>query len=115
MKFMKSIQTRAARIIARVFRIIFEIALDVELHLLSIQNHLDIALYDFLLRIRISFTYDLIKSQRTLSDRSTSQIQHQRSLYAQLSSLHKLETRYVVVFHRDLARFERRILFTATS
>jgi ribonuclease HI len=43
------------------------------------------------------------------------QTQHQRMLYAQLSSLQKLKTRYVAVFNRDLDRFELRIFFFVIS
>ena len=39
--------------------------------------------------------------------------QHQRTLYAQLSSLHKLEIRYVTIFKKNIINFENRIPFSA--
>ena len=40
-------------------------------------------------------------------------IQHQRILYAQLNSLHKLEIRYVTIFRKNIINFENRISFLA--
>jgi hypothetical protein len=59
------------------------------------------------------WTYPFIKSLRVLLNRflALDQTQHQRMLYAQLSSLQKLKIRYVAVFNKDLDRFKLRILF----
>ena len=38
-------------------------------------------------------------------------IQHQRILYAQLSSLHKFEITYVTIFRKNIINFENRISF----
>ena len=38
--------------------------------------------------------------------------QHQRILYAQLNSLHKLEIRYVTIFRKNIINFENRISFS---
>lgn len=107
-QFMRSVQARAAKIIAVAFRTTSGAALNVELYLLPVQNQMDIALYDFLLRIVTSPTYSLIKCQRTLPNRILlpSQSQYQQSLYAQLSPLHKLEIRYSAVYNWDLSRLE---------
>lgn len=109
--FMKNIQARAAKIIAGTFRSTAGSALDIELHLLPVQKQLDIALYDSMLRIITSPTYQLITSQRALENRelTASPTQHQQKLYAQLSPLHKLEIRYAAVFKRDTPQLERRI------
>ena len=39
--------------------------------------------------------------------------QHQRILYAQLSSLHKLEIKYVTIFKKNIINFENWISFSA--
>ncbi len=111
---MREIQTRAVKIISEAFKSTFEATLNVELHLLSMQNNLNIALYDALLRIIIGSAYVAIKKQRTLSNRQLllDQTQHQNSLYAQLSFLHKLKIRYAVVFNRNLIKLKLRILFS---
>jgi hypothetical protein len=113
---MKSIQIRAIQIISEAFRFIVEIALNVELYLFSIRQQLNMIIYDALLRLIISSTYSFIKSFRVLLNRSLvlNQTQHQRMLYAQLSSLQKLKIRYAAVFNKDLDRFELRIFFFVT-
>lgn len=114
---MKNIQIRAARIISGAFKSTAETALDVKLHLLFIVNQMDIALYDAMFRIIISSTYFFIKVQKSLFDRQLffGQTQHQKSLYAQLSPLHKLEIRYAAVFKKDLRRLEMKIPFSMIS
>jgi hypothetical protein len=74
-------------------------------------------IYDALLRLIISSTFFFIKSLRVLFNRFLvlNQTQHQRMIYAQLSSLQKLKTRYVAVFNRDLDRFELRVFFFVIS
>jgi hypothetical protein len=111
--FMRSIQTRTAQIISDAFKFIVEIALNVELYLSSIRQQLNMIIYDALLRLIISSTYFFIKSLRMLLNRFLvlNQTQHQRMLYAQLSSLQKLKIRYVAVFNRNLDRFEIKISF----
>jgi ABC-type multidrug transport system permease subunit len=111
---MKDIQTRATQIISDAFKFIVEIALNVELYLLSIRQQLDMIIYDALLRLIISSTYFFIKSFRVLFNRflALEQTQHQRMLYAQLSSLQKLKIRYAAIFNRDLNKFELKIFFS---
>jgi hypothetical protein len=111
--FMRNIQTRAAQIISNAFRFIVEVALNVELYLLSIRQQLNMIIYDALLRLIISSTYFFIKSLRVLLNRFLvfNQTQHQRMLYAQLSSLQKLKIKYAAVFNKDLDRFEPKISF----
>ncbi len=101
------------QIISEAFRFIVEIALNVKLYLLSIRQQLNMIIYDALLRLIISSAYSFIKSLRVLFNRFLvfNQTQHQRMLYAQLSSLQKLKIRYVAVFNRDLDRFELRVFF----
>ena len=114
-KFLTDIQTRTAQIIAEAFKFISETALKIEFHLLSIRQQLDVFIYDALLRIIISFIYEHIRSQRKFSDRAwmLETTQHQRTLYAQLNSLHKLEIRYVTIFKKNIINFENRIPFSA--
>ena len=69
-KFLTDIQTRAAQIIAETFKFISDTALEIEFHLLSIRQQLDIFIYDALLRIIISLIYEHIRSQRKLSNRA---------------------------------------------
>lgn len=69
-RFMKGIQARAAKIIVGAFKTASGATLDVELYLLPMQNQIDIALYDSLLCIITSPTYNLIKSQRKLLNRT---------------------------------------------
>ena len=40
-------------------------------------------------------------------------IQHQRTLYAQLNSLHKFEIKYATIFKKNIINFENRISFSA--
>jgi hypothetical protein len=70
-------------------------------------------IYDALLRLSISSTYLFIKCLRGLLNRllALNQTQHQRMLYAQLSSLQKLKIKYVAMFNKDLDRFELKISF----
>ncbi len=70
-------------------------------------------IYDALLRLIINSTYFFIKNLRMLLNRSfvLNQTQHQRMLYAQLSSLQKLKIRYAAIFDKDLDRFELKISF----
>jgi hypothetical protein len=112
--FMKSIQTRTVQIIAGTFRFIAEVALNVKLYLFSIRQQLDMIIYDALLRLIISSTYLFIKSLRVLFNRFLvlNQTQHQRMLYAQLSSLQKLKIRYAAIFNKNLDKFELRIFFS---
>ena len=114
-KFLTDIQTRATQIIAKAFKFISNTALEIEFYLLSIRQQLDVFIYDVLLRIIISFIYEHIRSQRKLSDRAwmLETIQHQRILYAQLNSLHKLEIRYITIFRKNIINFENRISFSA--
>jgi ABC-type multidrug transport system permease subunit len=114
---MKNIQIRAVQIISDAFRFIVEIALNVKLYLFSIRQQLNMIIYDALLRLIISSTYSFIKNFRVLINRSLvlNQTQHQRMLYAQLSSLQKLKIKYAAVFNRDLDKFELRIFFFVIS
>ena len=114
-KFLANIQTRAAQIIAEAFKFISDTALKIEFHLFSIRQQFDVFIYDALLRIIISLIYEHIRSQRKLSDRAwmLEATQHQRTLYAQLSSLHKFEIRYVTIFRKNIINFENRISFSA--
>ena len=114
-KFLADIQTRAAQIIAEAFKFTSDTALEIEFHLFSIRQQLDVFIYDALLRIIINFIYEHIRSQRKLSDRAWmfEATQHQRTLYAQLSSLHKLEIKYVTIFRKNIINFENRISFSA--
>jgi hypothetical protein len=111
---MRDIQTRATQIIFDAFRSIVEATLNVELYLLSIRQQLNMIIYDALLRLIINFAYFFIKNLRVLLNRflALEQTQHQRMLYAQLSSLQKLKIKYAAVFNRDLNKFELRILFS---
>ena len=113
-KFLANIQTRAAQIIAETFKFISKTALKIEFYLFSIRQQHDVFIYDVLLRIIISFIYEHIRSQKRLSDRAWmfEAIQHQRTLYAQLNSLHKLEIRYVTIFRKNIINFENRISFS---
>jgi hypothetical protein len=115
--FMKSIQTRAAQIISDVFSSIFDATLNIELYLSFIRQQLDMIIYDALLRLSISSIYSFIKNSRILFNRflALNQTQHQRMLYAQLSSLQKLKIRYAAIFNRDLDRFELRVFFSVIS
>jgi hypothetical protein len=100
---MKNIQIRAVQIISDAFRFIVEIVLNVKLYLLLICQQLNMIIYDALLRLIISSTYSFIKNFRVLFNRSLifNQTQHQRMLYAQLSSLQKLKIKYAAVFNKD--------------
>jgi hypothetical protein len=113
--FMKSIQIRTTQIISDVFKSIVDAILDVEFYLFSIRQQLNMIIYDAFLRLIISSTYFFIKSLRILFNRSfvfaLNQTQHQRMLYAQLSSLQKLKIKYAAVFNRNLDRFELRMSF----
>lgn len=75
---MKNIQTKTIKIIVEIFKIIAKIALNVELHLLSMKNYLNVILYDFMLRIISNSIYFFIRNRRTLFDRDfiSKQIQH---------------------------------------
>jgi hypothetical protein len=110
---MKSIQTRTVQIISDAFRFIVEIVLNVKLYLFSIRQQLNMIIYDALLRLIISSTYFFIKSLRVLFNRFLvlNQTQHQRMLYAQLSSLQKLKIKYATIFNKDLDKFELKISF----
>ena len=101
-KFLTNIQTRAAQIIAEAFKFTSDTALEIEFHLFSIRQQLDVFIYDALLRIIINFIYEHIRSQKKLSDRAWmfEATQHQKTLYAQLNSLHKFEIRYVTIFRK---------------
>jgi hypothetical protein len=115
--FMKKIQIRTAQIISDAFRFIVEIVLNVKLYLLSIRQQLNMIIYDALLRLIISSTYSFIKNLRVLFNRFLvlNQTQHQRMLYAQLSSLQKLKIKYAAVFNRNFDRFELRVFFSVIS
>jgi hypothetical protein len=110
---MKNIQTRTAQIISNAFRFIVEIVLNVKFYLFSIRQQLDMIIYDALLRLIINSTYFFIKNLRVLFNRFLvlNQTQHQRMLYAQLSSLQKLKIKYAAIFNKNLDRFEFRISF----
>ena len=110
---MRGLQARAARIIAGAFKSTAGSALNVELFLLLIEQQLDKVIFNSFLRIKTSFRYEFIISHRTLSDRdlSPNMTQHQRSLYAQLSPLHKLKRRYASILDQSLTPLERHIPF----
>ena len=114
-KFLTDIQTRTAQIIAEAFKFTSSTTLEIEFHLLSIRQQFDVFIYDALLRIIISLIYEHIRSQRKLSDRAwmLEATQHQRTLYVQLSSLHKLEIKYATIFKKNIINFENRISFSA--
>lgn len=59
-RFMKGIQARAAKIIVGALKTTSGATLDVELYLLPMQNQIDVALYDSLLCIITSPTFNLI-------------------------------------------------------
>ncbi len=113
MIFIKNIQTRTIQIIAEIFKSIVDAILNIEFYLFSIRQQLNMIIYDALLRLIISSTYLFIKNLRMLFNRflALNQTQHQRMLYAQLSSLQKLKIKYVVVFNKNLDRFELKIFF----
>jgi hypothetical protein len=110
---MKNIQIRATQIIADVFRIIVKMILNIELYLFSIRQQLNMIIYDALLRLIMSSTYSFIKSLKVLFNRILvlNQTQHQRMLYTQLNLLQKLKIKYVVIFNKNLDRFEIKISF----
>jgi hypothetical protein len=110
---MKNIQIRTIQINSEIFKSIVDAILNVELYLFSIRQQLNMIIYDTLLRLIINSIYFFIKSFRVLFNRSFvfNQTQHQRMLYAQLSSLQKLKIKYTAIFNKDLNRFELRILF----
>ncbi len=114
--FMKDIQTRTIQIIFDAFKSIVEVILNVEFYLSSIRQQLNMIIYDALLRLIISFAYLFIKNLRVLLNRffALNQTQHQRMLYAQLSSLQKLKIKYAAVFNKDLDRFKLKISFFVT-
>ena len=106
--FMKNIQTKTAKIISKNFRNITKTALNIEFHLLSIQNQMNIVFYDAMLKIIISSIYSYIKIQRILSNRQLlfEQIQHQKNFYVQFNFFHKLKTRYATIFKKNLNRLK---------
>lgn len=114
---MKGIQAKTAKMIAGVFKIISGAILDAELFLLSMKNHLDVVLYDSMLRVTISFAYPFIKIQRQLSNRQLilGQSQYQNMLYVELTPFHKLEMRYAAVFNRDIDKLKTRTPFAIAS
>ena len=65
---MKNIQTKTAKIISKIFRSTAKTALNIEFHLLLIQNQMNIVFYDAMLKIIISSTYSHIKIQSILSN-----------------------------------------------
>lgn len=115
--FMKRIQTKTTKIISKAFKSTTKAILNLKLHLLSIQNQINIALCDVILKIITSSIYSHIKIQRNLFDRQFffEQIQYQKSLYAQLNFLHKFKIRYFVVFKKNLKRLKIKILFSIVS
>ena len=110
---MRGLQAKAARIIAGAFKSTAGSALNVKLFLLLIEQQLDKAIFNSFLRIKTSSRYEFIISHRTLPDRNLSpnMTQHQRSLYAQLSPLHKLKRRYASILDQSLTPLERHIPF----
>jgi hypothetical protein len=114
--FMKDIQIWATQIISDVFRFTIEAILNVKFYLSSIRQQLNMIIYDALLQLIINSTYFFIKSLRVLLNRffALNQTQHQRMLYAQLSSLQKLKIKYATVFNKDFNKFELRIFFSVT-
>jgi hypothetical protein len=112
--FMKNIQIQAIQIIAETFKFIVEIALNVKFYLSSIRQQLNMIIYDALFHLIINSTYFFIKSLRVLFNQflALNQTQHQRMLYAQLSSLQKLKIKYVAIFNKNLDRFKLRISFS---
>ena len=96
---MKNIQIKTTKMIANVFRFTTKNALNVEMHLLSIENHMKIVLYDFMLRIIISSIYSLIKNQRIQFDRFLilEVFQHVQIEYVKFNLFHKLKIRYAVI------------------
>jgi ABC-type multidrug transport system permease subunit len=110
---MRDIQIRTNQIIFDAFKSIVKAILNVKLYLFSIRQQLNMIIYDALLRLIISLAYFFIKNLRVLLNRffALNQTQHQRMLYAQLSSLQKLKIKYAAIFNKDLDRFDLRVLF----
>ena len=115
--FMKSIQTRTTKIISKIFYNTAKTALDIEFHLLSIQNQMNIVFYDTMLKIIISSIYSHIRVQKILSNRQLlfEQIQHQKNFYVQFSFFHKLKTRYAAVFKKNFNRLKIKNFFSMIS
>ena len=66
---MKNIQTKTTKIISKFFRNTAKTALNIEFHLLSIQNQMNIVFYDAMLKIIISSIYSHIKIKKNLLNR----------------------------------------------
>jgi hypothetical protein len=112
--FMKSIQIWTIQIITKIFKNIVDAILNIELYLFSIRQQLNMIIYDALLRLIINSTYFFIKNLKVLLNWTfaLNQTQHQRMLYAQLSSLQKLKIRYAAVFNKNLDKFELKVFFS---
>ena len=89
-------------IISKVFKNTTKTTLNIEFHLFSIENHLNIIIYDSMLCVIINSIYLLIKSQRTLFDRQLilNQTQHQNMFYVQFNFLHKSKMKYATIFKK---------------
>ena len=100
----KKIQIKTVKMITKIFKSIANATLNVEFHLLSIENHLNVIFYDFMLKIITNSIYSHIRIQRKLFDKQLifDQIQHQNMLYSKLNSLHKLKMKYTVVFNKNI-------------
>ena len=118
---MQRIQKRAAIIIVDAFRIIFDVALDIEIYLTSIKIKLDDSLNNVLLRVAISSTYIYIFSSRALLTKRLNSFSFLTRLnklfkkYVKLNSLQKLKYRYEIVYQNNLKELKHKIVFVVLS
>ena len=112
LRIMQRIQKRVVVIIASVFRIIFDVVLDIEIYLTSIKIKLDDALNNVLLRAAINSVYIYIFSSRTSLTKKLNffnffiRLDTLFKKYVKLNSLQTLKYRYKVVYQSNLKRLK---------
>ena len=115
LKTLKDVQRRATQIIKETFKTTTNVALDVKLHLKSMNIILEHHLINTMLRMMTNRIYDDILRIRSSTSSTNLSINERDSRFVQLSSFRKLEIKYQIICAQSLSRLEKRCAYVQLS
>ena len=115
LKIFKDVQRRTTQIIEKIFKITSSVALNVKLHLKSINIILEYCFINTMFKMMTNRIYDEIFRIRSNTFSANFNINEQNSRFVQLNSFRKFEIRYQIICDQFLFRFEQRCAYVQSS
>ena len=115
LKIFKNVQRKATQIIKKIFKITSSVALNVKLHLKSINIIFEHHFINIIFKMMINRIYDEIFRIKSNIFSTNLNINEQNSRFVQLSFFKKFEIKYQIICDQFLFRLEQRCAYVQFS